>query len=112
MIIPGKVKKVLEKQHYEIAGKHSAVQICRWTKKSLRGEGNCWKEKFYGIKSHQCCQFSPSVMWCENKCLHCWRAIEMNLGDKLKDYKILAKDELSCVVLLGKNKKEMKIRGI
>jgi tRNA wybutosine-synthesizing protein 1 len=55
-----------------------------WTKKSLRGEGKCWKEKFYGIKSHRCCQFSPSVMWCENSCVHCWRPIEMNLGTKFE----------------------------
>jgi tRNA wybutosine-synthesizing protein 1 len=84
-MIPEKVKKLLEKQHYEIAGKHSAVQICRWTKQSLRGKGVCWKEKFYGIDCHRCCQFSPAVMWCENQCLHCWRAIEHNLGTNLKD---------------------------
>ena len=33
-MIPYETKKVLEKQHYSIIGKHSAVQICRWTKKS------------------------------------------------------------------------------
>lgn len=82
-MIPNKVKKILKKQHYGIVGEHSAMQICRWTKKSLRGEGGCWKEKFYGIESHRCCQFSPAVMWCENQCLHCWRPIEMNLGTKI-----------------------------
>jgi tRNA wybutosine-synthesizing protein 1 len=84
-MIPEKIKKILKKQHYEIVGKngHSAVQICRWTKKSLRDEGVCYKEKFYGIKSHLCCQMTPSVMWCPNKCVHCWRAIELTLGDKL-----------------------------
>jgi tRNA wybutosine-synthesizing protein 1 len=84
-----KIKKILKKQHYEVVGKneHSAVQICRWTKKSLRDEGVCYKEKFYGIKSHLCCQMTPSVMWCPNKCVHCWRAIELTLGDKLpKDH--------------------------
>jgi len=84
-MIPDKVKDTLKKQHYEIVGKHSAVQICRWTKKSLINEGVCYKERFYGIKSHLCCQMSPSVMWCPNKCLHCWRAIELNLGEELKD---------------------------
>lgn len=82
-MIPDKVRKILEKQHYVIAGEHSAVQVCRWTKKSLTGEGVCYKEKFYGIKSHECCQMTPAVMWCPNKCLHCWRAIELTLGDKL-----------------------------
>ena len=27
---------------------------------------------------------TPAVMWCQNKCVHCWRAIELTLGDKLK----------------------------
>ena len=78
------VKKILKKQHYEIVGKneHSAVQVCRWTKKSLRDEGICYKEKFYGIKSHLCCQMTPSL-YCPNKCVHCWRAIEYTTGDKI-----------------------------
>ncbi len=79
-MIPKKVRDILKKQHYEIVGDHSAVQICRWTKQSLKSKGVCWKEKFYGIDCHKCCQFSPAVMWCENRCLHCWRPIEMNLG--------------------------------
>lgn len=71
------LKKRMKKQHYEIVGNHSAVQICRWTKRSLRGEGVCYKEKFYGIKSHLCCQMSP-WLGCQNKCIHCWRPIEFN----------------------------------
>ncbi|MCK9596885.1 4-demethylwyosine synthase TYW1 [Candidatus Pacearchaeota archaeon] len=83
-MIPDKVKEILKKQHYALVGKHSAVQICRWTKKSLRDEGVCYKEKFYGIKSHLCCQMSPAVMWCPNKCVHCWRAIELTIADELR----------------------------
>lgn len=82
-MIPEKVKKNLKKQHYAIVGKHSAVQVCRWTKKSLLDEGVCYKEKFYGIKSHLCCQMSPAVMWCPNRCVHCWRATELTVGDEL-----------------------------
>lgn len=83
-MLPNKVEKVLEKQHYRIVGKnkHSAIQICQWTKKAIRGEGVCYKEKFYGIKSHRCCQMTPSV-WCPNRCLHCWRAIEFTTGEKI-----------------------------
>src|SRR3989338_4909630 len=77
------IEKVLRKQHYAIFG-NSAVQICRWTKKSLRNEGFCYKQKFYGISSHKCCQMSPCVFFCQNKCLHCWRAIEFILRNKLK----------------------------
>ena len=83
------IKKLLKKQHYEIVGtpgkEHSAVQVCRWTKNSLRDEGVCYKEKFYGIKSHLCCQMTPAVMWCPNKCIHCWRAIENTIGEKLPE---------------------------
>ena len=83
-MVPENILSLLEKQHYSVVGEHSAVQICRWTKKSLRDEGVCYKEQFYGIKSHLCCQMTPAVMWCDNKCLHCWRAIEHTLGNKIK----------------------------
>lgn len=78
------IKNILEKQHYKVVGKneHSAVQICRWTKKSLRDEGVCYKEKFYGIKSHLCCQMTPSI-YCPNSCIHCWRAIEYTTSKKI-----------------------------
>lgn len=85
-MLPAKVKKTLEKQNYAIIGNHSAVQICKWTKNSLNGRGGCWKEKFYGIESHRCAQISTAVMFCENKCLHCWRPIEMNLGIKIENF--------------------------
>ncbi|MCR4323793.1 MAG: hypothetical protein NUV37_02400 [Nanoarchaeota archaeon] len=63
--------KLLEKMNYAIVGNHSAVQICRWTKNSLRGDDGCWKEKFYGISSAGCCQMTPAALWCEHQCLHC-----------------------------------------
>jgi len=83
-MIPEKVKETLKKQHYKIVGNHSAIQICRWTKKSIRDEGVCFKEQFYGIKSHLCCQMTPAVMWCPNRCVHCWRATELTIGDEMK----------------------------
>ncbi|MBW2997432.1 4-demethylwyosine synthase TYW1 [Candidatus Woesearchaeota archaeon] len=66
-------KKLLEKQQYEFIGNHSAVKICTWTKKSLRNEGVCYKEQFYGIKSHRCCQLSVTVNYCDMDCVYCWR---------------------------------------
>jgi tRNA wybutosine-synthesizing protein 1 len=78
-----KLIEILKKQHYGLVGNHSAVQICRWTKHSLRDEGECFKNKFYGIKSYLCCQMSPSVGFCQNKCLHCWRAIELTEGKNM-----------------------------
>ncbi|OGJ19985.1 tRNA-modifying enzyme [Candidatus Pacearchaeota archaeon RBG_13_36_9] len=74
----GDFKKILKKQKYFLVGEHSAVQLCGWTKKSLLNGGECYKEKFYGIKSHECCQMSP-WMKCQNKCLHCWRPIELDM---------------------------------
>jgi len=95
-MLPEKIKKILKKQHYEIVGKneHSAVQICRWTKKSLRDEGVCYKEKFYGINSHLCCQMTPAVMWCPNKCIHCWRAVELTIGNELPDKNLDSPQEI------------------
>ena len=65
-------KKRLESQHYRIVGSHSAVKTCGWTKSMLKGEGGCYKLKFYGIQSHQCMQMTPSVS-CANRCTFCWR---------------------------------------
>ncbi|MBN1502381.1 4-demethylwyosine synthase TYW1 [Candidatus Woesearchaeota archaeon] len=62
----------LEKQGYRLVGSHSAVKICEWTKKSLLDKNFCYKEKFYGIKCHRCCQMT-SCLACSNSCLFCWR---------------------------------------
>lgn len=75
--------ELLKKQHYIVAGKHSAVQICRWNKHALVGEGECYKHKFYGIPSWRCCEISPAAVWCDNHCLHCWRATEATQGNKM-----------------------------
>ena len=84
-MISKKLKTSLLKQHYRIVGKHTSVKICEWTKKSLidNDKGVCFKEKFYGIRSHRCCQVSPATVFCQNKCLHCWRAIELTDGNKM-----------------------------
>ncbi|MHA1269769.1 MAG: 4-demethylwyosine synthase TYW1 [Candidatus Helarchaeota archaeon] len=65
--------RILKKQKYHIIGNHSAIKKCRWTHNSLVKNEPCYKEKFYGIKSHRCIQMSPSVIWCTNSCLFCWR---------------------------------------
>lgn len=62
----------LEKQQYRIVGSHSTVKICGWTKHALKSEGVCYKQKFYGIQSHQCLQMSTSLS-CGNRCVFCWR---------------------------------------
>lgn len=67
------VRHLLEKQQYEFCGSHSAIKICGWTKKSLRDEGVCYKEKFYGLKCHRCVQMSVAVNFCDMNCKYCWR---------------------------------------
>lgn len=83
MVSP-ELKKMLEMQKYEFAGAHSAVKVCSWTKKSLTDDGVCYKEKFYGIRSHRCCQMTPSVGYCQNKCIFCWRPVEFTEGIEMK----------------------------
>ncbi len=51
---------------------HTAVQTCGWTKNALRGEGTCYKHRFYGIQSHRCVQMTP-VIRCNERCVFCWR---------------------------------------
>ncbi len=64
--------QALEKQGYRLVGNHSAVKICEWTKKMIRGHGGCYKYVFYGIRSHQCLQMTTS-MFCASRCKFCWR---------------------------------------
>lgn len=82
-MINGEARLRLEKQQYRIVGNHSSVKICEWTKKSLRDEDFCYKQKFYGIKSHQCCQMTPSMICC-NSCIFCWRDTSMLTGKEIK----------------------------
>jgi tRNA wybutosine-synthesizing protein 1 len=78
----------LEKKGYRFLGSrnHAAAKICHWTKKSLIDEGICYKEKFYGIKSHRCLQMSPSIPYCHHKCVFCWRDVSITRTEWEKDY--------------------------
>jgi tRNA wybutosine-synthesizing protein 1 len=83
MAISAQVMADLERAGYRFVGKykHSAIEICRWTRKSILGQGFCYKQKFYerfyGIKSHRCLQLTPSLPFCDHKCQFCWRNIEL-----------------------------------
>lgn len=79
------VKKSLLKQSYRIVGNHSACKLCSWTKKSLLDKGVCYKEIFYNIKSHMCCQMTPCLI-CPNSCVYCWREMSGLVGDKLNEF--------------------------
>jgi len=64
----------LRKQKYHFVGSHSAVKRCKWLHESIVNDRPCYKQKFYGIKSHRCIQMSPSLYYCTQQCLFCWRA--------------------------------------
>ena len=66
-------RKILEKQHYGIVGNHSAVKLCHWMRQSLLFKRECYKQTFYGIKTHRCLQMTPSINQCNQMCLFCWR---------------------------------------
>lgn len=74
-------KKQLKKQGYRLVGSHSAVKTCEWTRKSLRGTGDCYKYAFYGIRSHQCLQMTTS-MFCASRCKFCWRGQKAPVSEK------------------------------
>ncbi|ADM27972.1 Wyosine base formation domain protein [Ignisphaera aggregans DSM 17230] len=74
---------ILRKQKYHLIGNHSAVKKCYWVHKAITEGMFCYKAKFYGIESHRCIQFSPSVLWCWNYCLHCWRYRSSDSGENI-----------------------------
>lgn len=73
-MLPKEHKEELERQAYRFVGpsEHTTVKVCGWTKKMIKGEGGCYKLKFYGIMSNQCMQMSTSIS-CANRCVFCWR---------------------------------------
>ncbi|MBW2965622.1 4-demethylwyosine synthase TYW1 [Candidatus Woesearchaeota archaeon] len=85
MSLPIELKKLLQKQHYSFIGNHSAIKICTWTKKSLLDQDFCYKQKFYNIKSHLCCQLSTTIGFCQNRCILCWRPTEYTIGTTIKN---------------------------
>jgi tRNA wybutosine-synthesizing protein 1 len=71
------INSLLKKQGYSLAGTHSAVKTCLWLRRALREEGQCYKSRFYGISSHRCMQMTPTLL-CNQRCLHCWRPVEVD----------------------------------
>ncbi|MFX0184380.1 MAG: radical SAM protein [Candidatus Hodarchaeota archaeon] len=73
-----KLFSLLKKQKYQLYGKNTAVKKCTWTHNALRKNQFCYK-RFYGIKSHRCIQFSPTLI-CNFVCQFCWRIHESDVG--------------------------------
>lgn len=83
-------RKVLRRQGYKLFGRNSSAKLCHWTRKSIYGEGVCYKEKFYGIRCHRCIQMTPATNACTHNCVFCWRAgdfskVEVEDADEPKE---------------------------
>ena len=83
----------LRKAGYGVSD-HSTVELCHWTKKSFRGEGNCYKHRFYGISTHRCMEFSPAGMYCQNRCVYCWRPMEFYESMKMEQDRVAQPQEI------------------
>ncbi len=83
----------LKKQKYHLVGAHSAVKRCKWLYESIVNDRHCYKQKFYGIESHRCIQMSPSLYYCTQQCLFCWRAQSGDLQVTWDEMKIPKTDE-------------------
>ena len=69
-------EKDLYKQGYRITGSNFAIKVCMWTKRAIKNEDFCYKQKFYGINSHRCVQMTPAMQFCNHRCCWCWRDID------------------------------------
>ncbi|UCE16900.1 MAG: 4-demethylwyosine synthase TYW1 [Candidatus Bathyarchaeota archaeon] len=91
--IPKDLIRLLKTQKYHLVGKHSAVKRCRWLYETLVHDRPCYKQKFYGIKSHQCIQMTPTVLYCTMRCRFCWRAQSGDLELKWEETQLPKQDD-------------------
>ena len=87
------ITQQLKKAKYGVSD-HSTVALCHWTKKSFKDEGSCYKHKFYGISTHSCMEFSPAGMYCENRCVYCWRPMEFYDSMKMQPENVAEPEEI------------------
>ncbi|MEM7818060.1 MAG: 4-demethylwyosine synthase TYW1 [Candidatus Aenigmatarchaeota archaeon] len=73
---------------------HSTIEICHWQKKALEGDVGCYKAKFYGIESLKCMQFSPAGIFCQNRCVYCWRPTKFYKTLKLDENRVDEPEEI------------------
>ena len=87
-LVPQPVMEALKKQRYHLVGRHSAVKRCRWLYETLIHDRPCYKQKFFGIRTHQCIQMTPVLFYCTQQCLFCWRAQSGDLGITWNEMKL------------------------
>ena len=87
-LAPPSLVEALKKQKYQLVGRHSAVKRCRWLYETLIHDRPCYKQKFYWIRSHRCVQMTPTLYYCTQQCLFCWRAQSGDLQIKWDEMKL------------------------
>ncbi|MFA5049502.1 MAG: 4-demethylwyosine synthase TYW1 [Candidatus Paceibacterota bacterium] len=105
-----KVKEVYSK-NYGLVLNHSGVQICSWNKKALRNQGVCYKQIFYGVDCHRCAQMSPSLVWCQQNCIFCWRQMEWMKKIKMKPAEVDDPEEIINETIKQRKKLIVGIKG-
>lgn len=88
--ITNKFVETYTKTTYRIIGKnkHSAIKPCHWLEQKLmtgRENRNCYKGIF-GVQSHRCLQNTPSMPFCNQQCVFCWRDTE--LGNLSREFSV------------------------
>jgi len=107
-LVPQSLIQTLKKQKYHLVGRHSAVKRCRWFYETLIHDRPCYKQKFYGIKTHQCIQMTPALFYCTQQCLFCWRAQSGDLKIRWNETKLPEWDPPELIVE-GSIKAQLKI---
>ena len=97
------ISEQLKKAKYGVSD-HSTVELCHWTKKSFKHEGSCYKHKFYGISTHRCMEFSPAGMFCENRCIYCWRPMEFYDSLKMESKQVAEPEEIITKLMAERKK--------
>lgn len=101
--IKPRIAQQLKKAKYGVAD-HSTVDLCHWTRKSFKNEGDCYKHKFYGISTHRCMEFSPAGMYCENRCVYCWRPMEFYDSMKMEPEKVAEPEQIVSKLMAERRK--------
>src|SRR3989337_1288017 len=96
--VPTLLVQALKKQRYHLVGNHSGVKKCKWLHEALVNDRPCYKQKFYGIRSHQCIQMTPALFYCTQQCLFCWRAQSGDLQITWDEMKLPEWDSAETIV--------------
>jgi len=82
-ILPCETMKKMRNAGYFFAGKKktAAVKVCMYAKRSICEKGECYKNQFYGIRSHRCLQMTPNIHYCNFRCKFCWRDMSITKED-------------------------------